>query len=61
MGAVEIARKLLRLFSEREFQIQDKNINIPISLGIASYPEDPILTDAQLIKFAEQAKARLRP
>lgn len=55
MGAVEIARKLQRMFSEQEIQVDSQSIRISLSFGIASYPEDPILTDTQLIKFAEDA------
>jgi diguanylate cyclase (GGDEF)-like protein/putative nucleotidyltransferase with HDIG domain len=54
-GTVEIARKLIRMFSETEFQVGERCANIPMSLGIVSYPEDPVLTYTQLISFAEQA------
>ena len=55
LGAVGISRKLIHLLTDLEFLIEGKSAKTSISIGISSYPEDPILTDSQLLKFAEQA------
>lgn len=55
VGAVGIARKLIHLLTDLEFLIEGNSVKTSISIGISSYPEDPILTDSQLLKFADQA------
>lgn len=57
IGALKVAWKLLQLLSEREFRVENQCMKIPINFGIVSYPEDPVLVDTQLIKFAEFALA----
>ena len=54
MGALEIACKLSRMFSDQEFQFNNRFLKISMSLGIASYPDDPALIHTQFIKSAEQ-------
>jgi len=57
-GAQELSNRLRSVFAEHMFLIQDQEVNITVSLGISSYPEDSMEKRAELMTYASQALYR---
>lgn len=54
-GALELATRLRAVFAERLFLKGKGDLQITVSIGIASYPQDAIEKRFELLHFAEQA------
>ncbi|HXV27886.1 MAG TPA: diguanylate cyclase [bacterium] len=59
-GAVEVARRLRIIFSQHIFLADLEDINLTVSIGVASYPEDPMKHRSDLIGYARQALLRAK-
>ncbi len=57
-GAREMAKRLRLVFSETIFLSGSENIHITASIGITSFPEDPMDRRSDLVTFARQALLR---
>lgn len=60
-SAGELADRLRHRFSEHVFlKDSDAPVNLTISIGISSYPEDPMMRRCELLTFATQALYRAK-
>ncbi|MCM8775107.1 MAG: diguanylate cyclase [Candidatus Omnitrophica bacterium] len=57
-GAFDLAKRLLRAFSEHVFLENTEDINFTISIGISSFPEDSMSSRCELLAYASQALCR---
>jgi diguanylate cyclase (GGDEF)-like protein/putative nucleotidyltransferase with HDIG domain len=55
MGALDLARRLRKVFAKHPFIIDDKEVSLTISIGISSFPEDPVKRRGELLSFADRA------
>lgn len=56
--AMEAARRMRLRFSSHDFKYGGDAVNMTISLGVTSYPEDPMARRGDLISFARHALLR---
>lgn len=56
--ASEVARRMRLGFSAHDFRLNGEVVNLSISVGVASYPEDPMVRRGDLISFARHALLR---
>jgi diguanylate cyclase (GGDEF)-like protein len=54
-AALELADRLQKLFSARTFFPESEQIHLTVSIGVSSFPEDPIQKRFELVSFAKQA------
>ncbi len=59
-GASELAHRLRLLFAQHKFNVNGQEIQLTLSIGVASFPEDPIKNRADLLIFADQALTRAK-
>lgn len=59
-GAAELAYRLRLLFAQHVFRAAGQQIHLTLSIGVASFPEDPVKTRADLLVFADQALSRAK-
>jgi len=57
-GACELANRLRLVFAEKMFVVQSHEINLTVSIGISSYPEDTVKHCADLTSYANEALIR---
>jgi diguanylate cyclase (GGDEF)-like protein len=57
-GASEVANRIRLTFAEKVFRIEEKEINLTVSIGISSFPEDMMQQRSDLISYAGQALSR---
>jgi diguanylate cyclase (GGDEF)-like protein/putative nucleotidyltransferase with HDIG domain len=55
MGALDLARRLRKVFAKHPFIVDDKDVSLTISIGISSFPEDPVKRRGELLSFADSA------
>ncbi len=59
-GAAELANRLRLLFAQHKFMVEGQEIQITLSIGVTSFPEDPVKNRADLLIFADQALSRAK-
>lgn len=59
-GASELAHRLRLLFAQHKFVVNSQEVQLTLSIGVASFPEDPIKNRADLLVFADQALSRAK-
>ncbi|MDP3921312.1 MAG: diguanylate cyclase [Candidatus Omnitrophota bacterium] len=57
-GAMELAKRLRTAFSEHIFMQDSEQINLTVSVGVSSYPEDSMSRRCELMSFSNQALFR---
>lgn len=57
-GAGELANRLCEAFAEKPFQVNFQEILLTVSIGISSFPEDPMKGRCELLTYASQALLR---
>lgn len=57
-GARELASRLRLLFAKHTFLEKTQAVHLTVSIGIASFPEDPFKQRGELLSFANQALLR---
>ena len=57
-GTRELASRLRLLFAKHTFLEKTQAIHLTVSIGLASFPEDPLKQRGELISFANQALLR---
>ena len=57
-GARELASRLRLTFAKRLFLKNSQSLHLTVSIGVASFPEDPIGQRGELISFTQQALLR---
>ena len=59
-GAKELANRLRLVFAEHQFTVENHEINLTVSIGISSYPEDTIDHCAEITSYANDALFRAK-
>lgn len=59
-GALELAQRLRLLFAKHPFMVGGQEIHLTLSIGAASFPDDPMKNRGDLLLFADQALSRAK-
>lgn len=59
-NAILVAKKIIRLFKFKGFGDENNIVNLKCSIGIISYPEDPLFTPAEMIEAVEKSFLRVK-
>lgn len=59
-GALELAQRLRLLFAKHMFIVDGQEIRLTLSIGVASFPDDPMKSRGDLLIFADQALSRAK-
>ncbi|HTL48764.1 MAG TPA: diguanylate cyclase, partial [Verrucomicrobiae bacterium] len=59
-AALELADRLHKIFSMKTFFPETEQIQLTVSIGVSSFPEDPIQKRFELLSFASQAAMRAK-
>ena len=54
-NAVLVSKKLIRAFENKGFGDEDNIVNLKCSIGIVSYPEDPLFSPKEMVESVEKS------